>query len=167
MCLLATIASLPAQANDDDREGGRAVYTMTNAAAGNGVMMYRRMSDGSLAPIGMTSTGGKGHGGGLGSQGSLVFNQSGRWLLAVNAGIDDLSVFPVGDSGISLVTRASHRRPHAYPLSQRALAGPLRCNSSRMAMNLLARKRQPTSTTCSRSVRTAWPECALPRFPSA
>lgn len=126
VCLFATLAFLPLRADDDrdgDREDGRAVYTMTNAAAGNSVMMYRRLSDGSLAPIGLTATGGKGNGAGLGSQGALVLNQSNRWLLAVNAGSDDLSVLRVTDSGLKLVSRtpSGGRMPISVTVSGRVV----------------------------------------------
>ncbi|MEO8053020.1 MAG: beta-propeller fold lactonase family protein [Acidobacteriota bacterium] len=106
VCLSVVFAALPLRADDDrDHEDDRAVYTMTNAAAGNSVMIYRRGFAGSLAPTGVVATGGKGTGAGLGSQGSLVLTQSSRWLLAVNAGSDDLSIFRVTDSGLKLASR--------------------------------------------------------------
>jgi 6-phosphogluconolactonase (cycloisomerase 2 family) len=40
-------------------------------------------------------TGGRGTGSGLGSQGALVLSENGRWLFAVNAGSNDISVFEV------------------------------------------------------------------------
>ena len=40
-------------------------------------------------------TGGRGTGSGLGSQGALVLSANGRWLFAVNAGSNDISVFEV------------------------------------------------------------------------
>ena len=77
------------------------VYTMTNAAAGNEILVFDRMNDGTLEPDGAVSTGGLGTGSGLGSQGSIV--QSGLWLLAVNAGSDDVSLFFTGFGGLRLV----------------------------------------------------------------
>lgn len=110
VCLFTALASLPLLADDDqhgdfDFEDGSAVYTMTNAASGNSVMVYHRASNGSLTPIGPVATGGKGTGGGLGSQGALTLNQSNRWLLAVNPASDDVTVFRVSDSGLTLASR--------------------------------------------------------------
>lgn len=110
VCLVTALASFPLFADDDrhgdfDDDGGSFVYTMTNATAGNSVMVYRRAADGSLTAVGPESTGGKGNGGGLGSQGALTLSQSNRWLLAVNAGSDDVSVFAVTNSGLTLASR--------------------------------------------------------------
>jgi 6-phosphogluconolactonase len=114
MCLLAAFTSLPVLAYDrgatiNDREdnrgeNGRFVYTMTNAIAGNSVMVFRQASDGSLSPVGPVSTGGNGTGAGLGSQGALTSSRSNRWLLAVNAGSNDVSVFKVSDRGLTLAS---------------------------------------------------------------
>jgi 6-phosphogluconolactonase (cycloisomerase 2 family) len=79
-----------------------AVYTMTNDAAGNDVLQYDRFADGSLEYRASYDTGGQGSGSGLGNQGGVVLSDNGRWLLAVNAGSDQISVFAVGKSGLSL-----------------------------------------------------------------
>jgi DNA-binding beta-propeller fold protein YncE len=78
------------------------VYTMTNSAAGNEVLVFGRAADGSLALPRAIATGGMGTGAGLGSQGSLVLTHNGQWLLAVNAGSDEVSVFRVGPFGLTL-----------------------------------------------------------------
>ncbi len=70
-----------------------AVFSMTNAVAGNRVVAFDRMSDGSLNPARSFATGGTGTGGGLGNQGALAISDSGNWLLAVNPGSDSVSVF--------------------------------------------------------------------------
>jgi 6-phosphogluconolactonase (cycloisomerase 2 family) len=90
--------SIPGVATAHERSGGY-VYTETNGAAGNVVLAYARGWDGSLSPIGAFATGGLGSGGGLGSQGALSLTDGGRWLLAVNAGSNDVSVFRVRDDG--------------------------------------------------------------------
>ena len=72
-----------------------AVYVLSNDAAGNAVLVFDRQSNGALVPAGAVSTGGFGSGGGLGTQGSVVLSQGGRWLLAVNAGSDDISLFSI------------------------------------------------------------------------
>ena len=59
-----------------------------------------------LTVIGSFATGGLGSDGGLGSQGAVTLAGDGRWLLAVNAGRNDISTFPVrGDRGLVLTDR--------------------------------------------------------------
>jgi 6-phosphogluconolactonase len=110
VCLLAAFSSLPVSADDgngsrdDDGDGNSVVYTMTNDAASNSIVVYG-VAGGALTQSNSAPTGGKGTGAGLGSQGALVLSNSKRWLLAVNAGSDDISVFRVSDSGIDLTSR--------------------------------------------------------------
>jgi 6-phosphogluconolactonase len=83
-----------------------AVYAMTNAADGNEIVIFDRQANGTLTEVGAIATDGNGSGGGLdplGSQGSLVLSEDHRWLLAVNAGSDEISVFKVLRQGLSLV----------------------------------------------------------------
>jgi|SRR5690242_9445116 len=76
-----------------------AVYTLTNAAGANAVLAYDRGADGRLTNGRMFPTGGSGLGAGLGSQGAVILSEDHRWLLAVNAGSDDVTVFSIdGDS---------------------------------------------------------------------
>jgi 6-phosphogluconolactonase len=82
-----------------------AVYTQTNAVDGNAVLIYDRALDGRLRPAGSVRTGGSGTGEGLGSQGAVALSDDERWLLAVNAGSDDVSVFEVQLRGLRLVDR--------------------------------------------------------------
>jgi 6-phosphogluconolactonase len=95
-------------AADDDRRVG-AVYTTSNAVAGNQVLVFNRGADGALSPAGSVATGGQGTGAGLGNQGGLVLTDDGEWLLAVNAGSNSVSVFAVGDSGLRLTDVVSSR----------------------------------------------------------
>jgi 6-phosphogluconolactonase len=83
-----------------------AVYTQTNATAGNQVLVFNRAGDGGLTPGGAFATGGTGSGSGLGSQGSVTLSRDGRWLFVVNAGSNDISAFRVGPNSLSLVSRA-------------------------------------------------------------
>ena len=73
---------------------------MTNAAGGNAVMAFHRAADGTLTAAGTYPTGGTGLGRGLGSQGALVLSDDDRWLFAVNAGSNTVSVFAVTASGL-------------------------------------------------------------------
>jgi 6-phosphogluconolactonase len=84
-----------------------AVYTATNAAAGNEILMYDRASDGSLSFAGAAATGGTGTSAGLGNQGGLALTNDGRYLLVVNAGSNDLSVLRVTSDGLALRDRQS------------------------------------------------------------
>ena len=100
-----TIVTLSAQGLA--QPGGRggfagAVYTMSNASGGNAVLIFDRLSDGRLVPSASVETGGLGTGGGLGNQGGLTLTRNERWLLAVNAGSDTLSVFAVNRRGLGL-----------------------------------------------------------------
>lgn len=84
-----------------------AVYVLSNDPAGNAVLAFTRAPDGTLTPAGAFPTGGTGLGAGLGSQGALTFSPDGRWLLAVNPGSDDVSIFAVAGGGaLELVDRA-------------------------------------------------------------
>ena len=85
-----------------------AVYTLSNSAGGNAVIAYSRASDGSLAPLGTFPTGGLGSGGGLGSQGAVTLSGDGQWLVAVDAGSNDITSFAVGaDHRLTVADRIS------------------------------------------------------------
>jgi 6-phosphogluconolactonase len=87
-----TVSTL-ASASDAPAPGSGFVYTSTNQAGGNDILRFARGSDGALAPAGSWTTGGLGTGGGLGNQGALTLSTEGTWLLVVNAGSDEVSVF--------------------------------------------------------------------------
>jgi 6-phosphogluconolactonase (cycloisomerase 2 family) len=87
--------------------GAATVYSETNSASGNAIQIYQSAADGSLTLASSVSTGGLGTGAGLGNQGALALSDGGRWLYAVNAGSNDISVFSVSDTGLTLVDRVS------------------------------------------------------------
>ncbi len=102
------VQSLAKRSNDLDAvfehgESVHAVFTLTNSASDNQVMMYKRSYNGTLALTGSFSTGGKGTGAGLGSQGAIVLD--GDLLFAVNAGSNDISVLSVNGSGLTVIDR--------------------------------------------------------------
>jgi 6-phosphogluconolactonase len=101
--LLAGGASALAAAGSSGTAG--AVYTSTNSPAGNAVVIFSREANGTLAPAGIVPTGGLGTGAGLGSQGAVVHSENQRWLFVVNAGSNDVSVFAINGSGLSLAGR--------------------------------------------------------------
>lgn len=75
------------------------VYAMSNAAT-NEVLMFPRAAHGGLGTPDYFATGGSGSGGGLGNQGALALSDNGQWLLAVNAGSNDVSVFAADAAGL-------------------------------------------------------------------
>ncbi len=72
-----------------------AVFTATNSPAGNAVLAYKVLQDGSLLPAGDFITGGTGTGASLADSGSLVLTSDHGWLLVVNAASNTVSVFQV------------------------------------------------------------------------
>jgi len=87
----------------DDAIG--AVYTMSNAASGNSVLVFDRDLVGKLTSAGEFDTGGLGTGAGLGNQGGVIIDPANRWLFVVNAGSNDISVFAVTADSLTLVDR--------------------------------------------------------------
>lgn len=85
------------------------VATMSNSATANKVLLWTRASDGSLAFVGRTKTGGRGSGGALGNQGGLALSADGNWLYVVNAGSDSLSVFRVNGTTLARTDVESSR----------------------------------------------------------
>ena len=102
-CLLGTIVvctaavvGLTAQTGSPlQQPKSGAVYTMSNAAAGNAILQFDMLSDGRLVPAGQVPTNGNGTGGGLGNQGGVTLTRNEKWLLVVNAGSDTVSVLEV------------------------------------------------------------------------
>ena len=80
------------------------LYTMSNAVGGNEILVYDRLSDGSLAKIANVPTSGTGSGGGLGNQGALTFSKDGFFLFAVNAGNHSVSSFRLTANGLELAS---------------------------------------------------------------
>src|SRR5258708_13056975 len=100
--LAASFLAPPVLASADDGHAG-VVYRMSNASAGNRVLAFDRAPDGSLSAAGSFATGGLGTGAGLGSEGALVVTE--RWIIAVNAGSNDVSVLARDDGHV--VSRVS------------------------------------------------------------
>jgi 6-phosphogluconolactonase len=86
------------------------VFVTTNAAEpvrGNEIVMYQRAASGALTVTGRFPTGGQGLGSGLGSQDPLILSKNGRWLFAVNAGSNEISVFAVHPAGLILTDKVA------------------------------------------------------------
>jgi 6-phosphogluconolactonase (cycloisomerase 2 family) len=80
-----------------------AVYVLSNQPSGNAVLVFDRAADGSLTAAGSYATGGTGTGGGLGSQGAVILDASGRHLYAVNAGSGTITSFRVRHDGLEQI----------------------------------------------------------------
>lgn len=90
-----------------DAAGADVVYTSTNAVAGNAIVAFRRGSAGTLVSAGTFPTGGLGAGMGLGSQEAVIVSRNRQWLFTVNAGSDEVSVFRIESSGLTLTDKVS------------------------------------------------------------
>jgi 6-phosphogluconolactonase len=112
IAVLAALLGVCAPASFAQGNSG-AVYTMTNQATGNSVIVFHRASDGTLTLAGSFPTGGTGIGTGslppdpLGSQGAVVLNLSNRLLFAVNAGSNQISAFAVDGDRLNLLNTIS------------------------------------------------------------
>jgi 6-phosphogluconolactonase len=83
------------------------LYTMSNATAENQLLAYEQLSNGQLRVSEVLSTGGKGSGGGLGNQNGLIVSPDRRWMLAVNAGSNEISVFRFNGNQPKLVNKVA------------------------------------------------------------
>ena len=82
-------------------EGEGAAFAMTNATKNNEIVRYKRAADGSLTRVGRISTRGLGIGVDLDTQGPLRLSRNHKFLYAVNAGSDDVSVFRVNGTKLT------------------------------------------------------------------
>ena len=87
------------------------VYVNDNTAGENTVAGFDRHADGTLSrsPGSPFAAGGAGHGHGIGSQGALQLSADGRYLLAADAGSNQISVLRIKPDG-SLTRRREARR---------------------------------------------------------
>ena len=83
------------------------VYTIDNQAA-NSVLEFKTGPGPSLNLVGTFSSHGSGTGAKLASQGAVTLTQDGKWLLVVDAGSNQITVFHVdGDGSLSFVSKAA------------------------------------------------------------
>ena len=107
----ASAASAP-QSEYVAEPGTGFVYVMSNQETGNSVRVFNRADDGSITLAGTYPTGGLGGGTStdlnlaldpLVAQGALEISDDGRFLFAVNAGSDELSVLAIkGDTLVAV-----------------------------------------------------------------
>ena len=105
VALLAAALAGPAAASADGGHGHHHgqdyVYLDGNAAAANTIAGFVRNADGSLSalPGSPFAAGGLGLGASLGSQGAIQVADDGRYLLAVDAGSNQISVLRINGDG--------------------------------------------------------------------
>jgi 6-phosphogluconolactonase (cycloisomerase 2 family) len=107
--VLAFVAGFLLLASSAMASHGGALFTQTNDPNGNTVQRFDRAPNGSLTPAGMFATGGVGLAGLGGRQGAVELSGDGRYLYAVNAGSDSVSVFRIGDRRTRLVDTVASR----------------------------------------------------------
>jgi len=87
----------------DPSEG--AAFAMTNAVVDNRIVTYRRATNGRLTRVGSISTQGNGIGVDLDTQGGLRLSRDHRFLYAVNAGSDNVTVFSVNGPNLTFLQK--------------------------------------------------------------
>jgi 6-phosphogluconolactonase (cycloisomerase 2 family) len=94
-------AAVPAAAAAADRHGSDHVYVNDNTSATNTVAGFVREPGGQLTPLPGSpfSAGGAGSGKGLASQGAVQVSSDGRYVLAVDAGSNQISVLRIRHDG--------------------------------------------------------------------
>ena len=99
-CLLAVGGPAAASAENTSRVVGH-LYVNENTTGTNTVAGFDRHADGSLSPIPGSpfAAGGAGTGKGIASQGALQQSSDGRFLLAVDAGSNQVSVLEIKHDG--------------------------------------------------------------------
>ncbi|HEY8684447.1 MAG TPA: beta-propeller fold lactonase family protein [Chloroflexota bacterium] len=77
------------------------VYVNDNTSGTNTIAAFNRFANGSLTAIANSpfAAGGQGTGAGIGSQGSLQLSSDGRFLLAADAGSNQISVLSINSDG--------------------------------------------------------------------
>src|SRR5262249_39640836 len=92
--------------------GGDLVFTETNDTQRNELVVLQARG-GAFHPLWRVATRGRGSGAGLGSQGAVTLSDDGLWLVAVNAGSNEVSLFSVGSSGRPIPARRGAVGEHA------------------------------------------------------
>ncbi|HET9931709.1 MAG TPA: beta-propeller fold lactonase family protein [Polyangiaceae bacterium] len=114
MCaLLAACGAAPNDADEsvasDNAELSRGrtsvVYVESNDANANSVLAFVRRDDGQLIKLAEAPTGGLGLGRSLGSQGAVATALDGRFVLAVDAGSNEISAFRARGAHLELRSR--------------------------------------------------------------
>jgi 6-phosphogluconolactonase len=97
-----SVPTTASAAGSPTSHGLSAVFTMTDNATANSVLAYRIGAGGALVAYGSFPTHGAGFGSSLADQGALALTSDHQWLLVVDAGSNQVSVFHVNAAGLSL-----------------------------------------------------------------
>lgn len=118
LAVLCLIPAVSARADDSDfakqKSDAGAVFVMSNHAADNEVLAFRRAEDGELTRTGSYSTHGSGQGVDFDTQGGLTLSENHRYLYACNPGSDTVALFEVNGSKLKFIERV---RAGDQPLS--------------------------------------------------
>lgn len=119
---LAAVSFLPlaAHAAVDEVQGLRSgmVFTSTNDAAGNELLVYARRDDGGLMLVRRASTTGLGSGAGLGSQGAVTLSRDGRHVFVVNAASNTVSTFALKGDSLELASTVDSGGLHPISIAE-------------------------------------------------
>jgi 6-phosphogluconolactonase len=104
---LAAIAAVPTAAAASDRHQSDYVYVNDNTAGTNTIAGFVRQAGGGLTPLPGSpfSAGGAGSGAGIPSQGAIQVSTNGRYVLAVDAGSNQISVLRIRRDGALRLVR--------------------------------------------------------------
>jgi len=111
---LAQAAPQPRASEEGGMRSGK-IFTISNSASGNEVLVVGAGTTGALALLARYPTQGLGSGAGLGSQGAVTLSGDGRTLYVVNAGSNSISTFAVRRAG--LVLQSVHDAGGLHPIS--------------------------------------------------
>jgi 6-phosphogluconolactonase len=111
----------PAAARSYDDDGLRSgmVFTSSNSASGNELLVFARASDGALTLQTQTGTGGLGSGAGLGSQGAVTLSGDGRFVFVVNAASDTVTTFELRPHALRLASVVSSGGQHPISVTEK------------------------------------------------
>ncbi|HWT79723.1 MAG TPA: beta-propeller fold lactonase family protein, partial [Candidatus Methylomirabilis sp.] len=103
--LAGATAAIPAVASAASSPEAGHVYVNDNTAGTNTIAGFDRHADGSLSPLAGSPfvAGGAGLGSGLASQGAIQVTSDGRYLLAVDAGSNQISVLRITANGVPVL----------------------------------------------------------------
>ena len=101
----AELPTTAARATTQDLPRRGAAFAMTNRSGRNEIITYRRAANGELTRVGRVPTRGHGIGVDLDTQGGLQLARGHRFLYAVNAGSDTISVFSVSGTKLRFLQK--------------------------------------------------------------
>jgi len=96
------------------------VFTSSNDAAGNELLVYARTPEGGLAMVNHLATGGFGTSAGLGSQGAVTLSQDGAYVFVVNAQSNSVSTFALKGDAPQLVSTVDSGGLHPISVTEHA-----------------------------------------------